>query len=417
MSPGWYSWQDEEDEPLTTLESAQLRAMEKVVREYEAANRSYADLLYWLATRIVPGEVDQRLTKDPFAFSRMTPGKWQTFFQDTLKSVHLAQGLAPITPDIARLRQKNQELKEQVASLEEKIAELQNERSRLQNAVIAQRHADNVPPEPEPAPATTPVPLHKGLDIPEAPPRKYATLFSGADRPKSRQRELVALALLAATGYSSEASMRWEIVQYCVSHAAKHEKVNDNPESGSIKRLFFRLEEKNLIERLAITNGKSRIIIDLLTDLGRTVVQEMSIPIAEETEWERLMRLHGGERQQKHAAQVCLFAHYARRRGWTTQVCPDVEPPADPDVLIEKDGQRIYVEVEAGSGSPKRRMKKWRNQRELQGFVAICAPTEAIRKTLVQEARANSKKGVATDFMWLRTHKKEPDLGLWAYTW
>jgi len=281
------------------------------------------------------------------------------------------------------------------------------ERNRLQETVIARRRSDNSAP-------AAPLPADRPLSIPKTPPRKYATLFSGKDRPKSRQREIIALALLAATGYSAEASLRWEVVQYCLSIATpkdiEDEKVNKNPESGSIKRLFTRLEGKKLIERLAVTNGKSRIIINKLTDLGRTVVQEMSVPIAEESEWERLMRLHGGERQQKHAAQVCLFTHYARRRGCTTQVCPEVEPPADPDVLIEKEGERIYVEMEAASGSAERRMKKWRNQRQLQGFTAICSPTGGIRKTMVTEASATGKSGMATDFEWLRRQGTPPKL-------
>ena len=188
-----------------------------------------------------------------------------------------------------------------------------------------------------------------------------------------------------------------------------------NPDSGSIKRLIASLEENKLIERIPVNVGQSRIIILRLTKLGRNVAQAMGVPIVE-SEWERLMRLHGGERQQKHAAMVCLFTAYARRRGWHTEVCPEVEPPADPDVLIEKDGERIYVEVEAGSGTAERRMKKWRNQRNLQGFVAICAPNEKVRQELVREARGNTKRGMATDLIWLRGKPRE-DNALWVETW
>jgi hypothetical protein len=365
--------------------------------------------------------VDSRQIKDPFAFANLSTDNWRAFFQAALKNVHLSQGLAPISPDIRKLKEENQQLRERLAALEAQLAELQTDRNRLQETVITKRRED-VQSTPEAPSATISAPEQKNsltFTIPKTPPRKYAALFSGTSQPKSRQRELIVLALLAGAGYSSEASLRWEVVQYCQRHASPQDVekglVVKNHDSGSIKRIFFRLEEKKLLERLVIENG-NRIIINTLTDLGRTVAQEMGVPIVE-SEWERLMRLHGGERQQKHAAQVCLFAHYARKYGWKTHVCPEVKPPADPDILIEKGDENIYVEVEAGSGSPKRRMKKWRNQRNLQGFVAICAPTEATRKMLVREARSNSKKGMATDFMWIRNHKDELELGLWAYTW
>jgi hypothetical protein len=425
----WNNWRipdNFDDDGLTQFESAQVRAMQQIVRDYETQGREYDSLIYWLANRIIPGEVDRRQTKNPFAFANLKPQEWRAFFENALTGVHLTNGLAPVSPNMRRLEEENQRLREQLAAQEAQYNELKAEQNRLQNAIIQQRRTDDDPdvqPGLEAPVSDIPAPEQRNsfsFAVSKMPPKQYAALFSGADQPKSRYRELITLTLLAGAGYSSEASLRWEIVQYCQRHASPQErkkgKIVKDPDSGSIKRIFFRLEGKNLLTRLAIDNGKNRIIINTLTDLGRTVVQEMGVPIVE-SEWERLMRLHGGERQQKHAAQVCLFAHYARKRGWTTQICPEVKPPADPDILIEKEGERIYVEVEAGSGSPKRRMKKWRNQRNLQGFVAICAPTESTRNMLVREARANSKKGVATDFMWLRAHKTEPELGIWPYTW
>ena len=80
----WFDWRDEDDDPedeLSAFESAQLRALQDIVRQYEKTNRQYHDLLYWLATRIVPGEVDQRLTRDPFAFAHMKPDGWRRFYK------------------------------------------------------------------------------------------------------------------------------------------------------------------------------------------------------------------------------------------------------------------------------------------------------------------------------------------------
>jgi DNA-binding PadR family transcriptional regulator len=287
---------------------------------------------------------------------------------------------------------ENRQLRERLAAAEALIAELRAARARPQERGVEAGVAGQTP-EVVSAADFPPDPLQ--LVIPENPPDPYHSLFSRQE--ESRRRELIFLALLAGKGYSAELGLRRELVQRIDGVT--------NPDSGSLRRLILRLEKNNLIQRLPIAMGKYRVIIILLTDLGDAVARAMAIPPVE-SEWERLMRLHGGERQQKHAAQVCLFTHYARRGGWTTQVCPEVKPPADPDVLLEKDGQRIYVEVEAASGSAERRMKKWRNQRQLQGFTAICAPTENVRRTLVAEASAGGKSGMATDFEWLRWQGK-----------
>ncbi len=54
-----------------------------------------------------------------------------------------------------------------------------------------------------------------------------------------------------------------------------------------------------------------------------------------------------------------------------------------PDVLVEKDGRKIYVEVELGT----RKEQKWRNMQAAQGFVALCARTPASHCSLVRERR------------------------------
>ncbi len=382
----WQHWRDDFDEAdLTLFEQAQVLGLQQVVREYETAQRALTDLLYWLATRIAPGEVDRRLTRNPFAFSTLSPEGWRRFFENALQHAYLIHGPMPV---LQRLREENQRLREQIAQL------------RAPSTPSPAPGAPKQPPvdasPPAASPEETPV-------IPAQPPGRYASLFS--QDATSLRRELIFLSVLAAKGYSAEVSLRWELVQRV--EALSH------PDSGSIKRLIARLAKRNLIHRHSVSMGQHRLNIVTLSELGAEVVRAMGVPQVE-SEWARLMRLHGGQAQEKHAAQVCLFTHLARQRGWRTQVCPETLPPADPDALIEKDDERIYVEVEAGSGSPERRMRKWRNLRNLQGFVAICAPSEHARRALVREARSNVKRGMATDFAWLREH---PDAGLWAETW
>jgi len=425
----WQSWQDFADDDLTDFERAQLQAMQESVRQYEAVQKQLTDLLFWLATRIAPGEVDRRQAKTPFAFAAMTPGKWRHFFEKALKETELSHDLTSAPGNALALATENRELRERLAAVEARIAERRTDQAGSQTVAVGRQEASGEKGSGEQTAART---THEGGSpdsqkavIDAKPPAVYRTLFSRQD--ESRKRELLFLTLVASRGYSVELGLRWALVQRIQAIS--------NPDSGSVRRLILRLEKNKLIDRRPIVLGKYRIMIITLTDLGRNVVKAMGAPLVE-SEWERLMRLHGGERQQKHAAQVCLFTHYARRGGWATQVCPEVEPPADPDVLIEKDGQRIYVEVEAASGSVERRMKKWRNQRQLQGFTAICAPTENVRRTLVAEAGAGGKSGKATDFEWLRrqgrperreetdgTSSKQHDMdvklreSIWAQAW
>ncbi len=102
-------------------------------------------------------------------------------------------------------------------------------------------------------------------------------------------------------------------------------------------------------------------------------------------------------------------------RGWAVQVLPQVESPVFfPDVLVEKGGRRIYVEVELGS----RKVQKWRNMQREQGFVALCAKTPTSRKSLIAECIQVGAVGMATDLLTLYQKARETEAGpLWAEEW
>ena len=76
------------------------------------------------------------------------------------------------------------------------------------------------------------------------------------------------------------------------------------------------------------------------------------------------------------------------------------------------------MEVEAGSGEPERRMRKWGNQGSLQGFVAFCSTAPEMRKTLAQDARHATERGMATDLATLISWVNAEDFtSFWAETW
>ena len=151
-----------------------------------------------------------------------------------------------------------------------------------------------------------------------------------------------------------------------------------------------------------------------LTERGQDFARAQGVePV--ENDWERVIRLHQGEAQAEHAGLLLAFDLRARRRGWTTQVLPEVSPPIEgfaPDVWIERDSARLYVEVEGKYHHAN--AAKWQAARRAQGFAAIVARTPQARATLVEDCRASGVAGIATDFHRLYY---QPTAALWAEAW
>ena len=190
-----------------------------------------------------------------------------------------------------------------------------------------------------------------------------------------------------------------------------------NPGAGSIRRLFVRLTEAQfgfLEAQTVKVEPIGDLSVTVLTRKGRDLLTANGIT-AQASEWEKLMAEHGGPEQAGHAALVCGFAHQARLRDFTTEVCPQAQAPADPDIWIGRGDERAYVEVEAESGDVERRLRKWRNLAAWQGFVAICATTPEVRERLVAEARQVGAPGKATDVLTLK--KWEEGERFWLDEW
>ena len=151
-----------------------------------------------------------------------------------------------------------------------------------------------------------------------------------------------------------------------------------------------------------------------LTERGQDFARAQGVELVE-NDWERVIRLHQGEAQAEHAGLLLAFDLRARRRGWTTQVLPEVSPPIEgfaPDVWIERDGAGLYVEVEGKYHHTN--AAKWQAARRAQGFAAIVARTPQARATLVEDCRDSGVAGVATDFHRLYY---QPSASLWVEAW
>ena len=190
---------------------------------------------------------------------------------------------------------------------------------------------------------------------------------------------------------------------------------------GASKRLFDTLLAQGFIEQRLIPMNRFTYGVVYLTAVGNDFArQEFGIAV-KPSEWDILAKHHNAEVHRQHAFAVLLFAFQARRRGWKVQVCPKVDKPlVEPDVLVEKDGERVYVEVEVLRHPRKRRdgadntwVRKWYNQYHFQGRVAVCTLTPKRMQGIVRYLKPRWR-GMATE---LTTLAKNPYSDLWLERW
>lgn len=153
-----------------------------------------------------------------------------------------------------------------------------------------------------------------------------------------------------------------------------------------------------------------------LTDKGRELCRMLGWePV--ESEWERLKRLHEGERFEEHTLAVLYFALHARARGWDAEVMPSVAE-IRPDVAVIKGRKRYLVEVELGT---KDRPAKWQALTKAQGGVTICALDPDGRRRLMGDCKLAKLKGKATDLHTLQNqddiYSLSQDTPLWIESW
>jgi hypothetical protein len=185
-------------------------------------------------------------------------------------------------------------------------------------------------------------------------------------------------------------------------------------ESEFVQNVFRReLLDTEMIEAQNFSYVNSHKLVAVrLTQYGQECCRELGWEPCE-NEWEALLRRHDGYDQPRHTGSVLLFAFAARTRGWKTTMLPVTEHSnLFPDLMIEKQGKRHYVEVELGD----RKYAKWNNYKKYLGQAALCAVSERSRNTLIRECRSAGLDGVATDLLYLaRTH--DPQSPLWLQTW
>lgn len=398
----------------------------------EEENRDLRAALQLAAYTFAGAAYEEEVHKDQRILDRWTPQDWMDFFQ---RVAPISQGWSDPATLAERLGEVTQERDQAMAEISRLRSDVQTLRSELASRVVSKDSPALAPPPQAPAEEPPPdkndggqraserpqrqsqkqsrkaesksrtssspiqvggYPGFRWPKVPDRPPSAYSRYFDQ----KQWHRESLVLAFLARG-----LSMRLEVAELIGLRAGI------DPRSGSIRRMFDRLIKRKILEKELYEVDSASVMMVRLTKRGKKAARSSGFTVVE-GELDRMLRLHGGERQRTHAAAAVVFAYHARQRGWRVDVMPKVEPPAAPDVLIVNDSGAIYVEVERGRGNA---ASKWRNLFDLQQHVALCAITPEGRAHLVREVKSLSIPGRATD---IQSLIRENDRGrLWVDTW
>lgn len=200
-------------------------------------------------------------------------------------------------------------------------------------------------------------------------------------RSDRRSREIAAL-WLVSQGHTLRIEIQRLMAEYFgVDHR-----------SGALMSIVPELITKGILfcERQPVPGVRKYGLLSLdavyLSDVGRDLVTQLGWPI-EETELERMIRLHEkGKNEKKHTAAVLAFSYHARLRGWQTHIMPEIDTcnhRYSPDVIVTKENSIFHVEVEL---SWKVAEPKWRNMANYHNVVAFCAKHEKHQQVLVRDA-------------------------------
>ncbi len=238
------------------------------------------------------------------------------------------------------------------------------------------------------------------IAIPETLPEGFRRIEWAYRRPRWRRMVQIAL-LLAGEGVSTASEL---IRLLALDKKSLHIALD------SMLDLLDPLIESRIIS----IGSLGRMRVAALTDYGKALARALGVePV--ESDWEKIVRLHNGEVQTRHAALVLMAAYQARLRGWKADVMPfdpQETPWFQPDLkLTEPEGWFYYCEVETRS---RVKPRKWARMRE----VNLIVPTPTARMWMVQRLKAMGIPGRATDLRTLAQQAKAGDLShFWLEKW
>ncbi|GAP12202.1 hypothetical protein BECAL_03406 [Bellilinea caldifistulae] len=382
-----------------------LNAERELRQNAERVAREYRALVLELAQRLAGEALEARRRDNPAIPQVWTAADWTAFWNGV--SVGTGSGWTkPKGNGYETLERRIVQLEGELTTLRERLERAQMEAAQERRArEELQQRLDEAKAKEKPkqkgeakrpagrilTPAELPELWRKlveemsGMVVPPAPERFKAQLKPKESGIRYRRKVLVLYAV-ARGGISS----RMEIDRVVSVVEGLSERTN------SVRRPVDDLVKSGLLVSDNIRMYKpfeTGLAVYRLSEDGKALCALWGWQVVE-SEWERLLRLHQGAAQEAHSVMALAFALHARLRGWDAVILPQVEGAARPDLQVERDGERWYVEVERGDGS----RRKWKNLAELNdGRVALCAANEEGREKLVRDCKAERLGGVATD--------------------
>jgi len=391
------------------------RAREKAERELGA----YLELLTELAIRL-DGENFEAMRRDnPGIPESWKPDDWRSYLLQAASTV-LFRSIR--WGDAAPQPQQNDQAQEEIDRLRKQVQEsharlvIAERASQEQAQAARQPAAAPVPRQAAPEVRYKPKDAHQAIRVtpqtaaavtvsekpvlpymillddvrammtnPPPAPAKYRKLANG-DRPW--HKNFASVYMVGRHGLS--AVMEMAALMSNVLGSVK-------PGSTSLRKVFDNMRKYGYFYGETLSVAGLKIGLLRLTPEGAAMYKAVTGQDPVETEWERLQRLHRGSEDTAHAAACLVFALQARWRGYRTTLLPELPDAgkARPDFIVEKDGERLAVEVEL---STKDNIAKWRNLAALNGGrVAFCAGTQARRGRLAGDCKLAKIPGLAVD--------------------
>jgi hypothetical protein len=423
---------------LRALAEGQVRELRRLVVEFASA--------------FVAEELDARRRADPRFVERATPADWRQL----LRAARQAQTECGRWAAARRAADEPARWQAEADRLRGEVDRLTAELARRAVAAPPASLDIKLPPRPEAvdavpvapalaAPIRPPSPVKPGLGatvltvpeplglaevrLPGLPPVAPAR-FAG--QLQAWPREALALAILAATGWS----MRLAVADQ-MSAALGSVKAS----AGSLRRTFSLLAKRGYwLERKVVLTGvhtplpnpaameddatedardpgENTVLVHVrLGDLGRDLLGACGIQ-PEPSEWDLLEAACGSQAAVEYLGLVCAFTYQARLRGYATALAPRASNPARdkpcPAVLLRHGDETLQVAICRGVESG----ELWPDHGPPHEQVALAALTPEQRDELVAQVRsAGFAHGRATDLQTLFNTQAVPGT-LWPVAW
>ncbi len=418
---------------MTTLDLSHQRAVgdllqaERILRQKsEETIRAMREALLETAIRFDGERLESLRRGDPSILDHWNATDWKAFFNAIPARSQGWGNVVAVDEQAQRKLQKR--INDLQTALEQERARVAPAESTIVKTVVSTESveqkslpaADVIEVLPSNVTPATTVMIVDAVKMKANFPQKLPAAFSsvlgggertGGDLTRVLQRYWLILYLVG----------RWRLAASMELEEVLGGAVNVSSGSSSLRRVLEDMEEAHVLvtEIINLKSPRTALKLYRFSAEGERLYQILFQARAYENDWARLIRLHEGARFPEHTMAVIAFAMHARKRGWATQIMPEVKgSKALPDVLILRGKEKLYVEVELGD---KERVSKWRNQSALNGgCVALCAATPKTRARLIDDCRLNNLAGMATDLETLVRNKfKEINSAssLWTESW